>query len=151
MRATRVQRAGYRPGRVFGFMVLTAAFCGGLSGAFAQRPEPAPAKSPASVAAEARSEGIVRGTVVAAEPERIVVRAEDGTESTLKVVPTTLVISDAEDFSIANMPEIQLEVADLRTGDEVEVVLEPVAHELRAGIVTKMLLFEPAMTARGER
>jgi hypothetical protein len=147
MRATQIQRAGYRAGRIFGFMVLTTVFCGGLGGALAQRPEPAPAEAPVAARAEAKSDGIVRGTVVAAESERIVVRDEDGTERSLKVAPTTLVISDAEDFSIANMPEIQLEVADLQTGDEVEVVLEPAANELRAGIVTKMLLFEPALTA----
>ena len=146
-----IQKTGFRAGRIFGFMVLTTLFCGGLGGALAQRPDPMPAETPAPVVAPARADEIVRGTVVAVEPKQIAVRDEDGTVRTLKVATTTLVISDAEDFSIANMPDIQLEVSDLRTGDEVEVVLEPNARELRAGIVTKMLLFEPSMTARDNR
>lgn len=132
---------GYRAGRVFGIVLLAAVLFGVVGvGAFAQKSQPAPA-------VEEPENGIVRGTVVAVEADRLKVRDNAGVVREMEVNGTTLVITDDEDFSIANMAEIQLEVGDLSAGDAVEVVLEPNPDHLRAGIVTRMSAIAATATA----
>jgi len=54
-------------------------------------------------------------------------------------------MSDDEDFSVANLQDIRLSVADLAAGDTVEVIVE---HGRRAGIVTRVSPIAPTAVAR---
>lgn len=89
--------------------------------------------------------GILRGTVVATSDRAIDVRDERGIVRSVAVDGTTLVMSDDEDFSIANLPDIRISVADLASGDLVEIVVQ---GERRAGIVTRLSPIDPTATAR---
>jgi hypothetical protein len=81
---------------------------------------------------------IVRGTIVAVEAEAIVVKDRKGEARRMAVEKNTLVMSDAEDFSMASLPDIELSVMDLAAGDAVEVVVEPDQKTPTAGIVTRL-------------
>jgi hypothetical protein len=97
----------------------------------------------------APSEAIVRGTVVAAGPAALEVRDARGTLHRVAVDANTLVLSDDKDFSVANLPDIELAVRDLSKGDLVEVVVEP--RGARAGIVTRISPIDATATARARQ
>ena len=97
----------------------------------------------------AASDGVVRGTVVATSPAALEVRDARGVVHRVSVDGNTLVLSDDEDFSVANLPDIELAVKDLSKGDLVEVVVEP--RQSRAGIVTRISPIDPTATARAGR
>ncbi len=91
---------------------------------------------------------IVRGTVVSATPSAIEVRDKTGAVQTVAVSDTTLVLADDEDFSVANLPNIELTATDLSAGDAVEVVVESGKTRLVAGIVTRISPIDASATAR---
>lgn len=137
-----------RAARVLGFFVIALVLCSVFGVVLAQRPEPLRETEPVALETATAEEGIVRGQVVAVSDDRIAVRSADGVVRKMSVNATTLVISDEEDFSIANMPEIQLEMDDIAKGDLVEVVIEPDTGELKAGIVTRLSLFDSTAVAK---
>ena len=145
MRANRekTHEATWRLVRAGALIAIVAALVGVVlaqSRVHAARTDGAPA---------AQSEAIVRGTVVAASPAAIEVRDARGALHRVAVDANTLVLSDDEDFSVANLPDIELAVKDLSKGDLVEVVVEPRAS--RAGIVTRISPIDATATARAER
>ena len=95
------------------------------------------------------TEAVVRGTVVATGPAAIEVRDRQGTLHRVAVDANTLVLSDDKDFSVANLPDIELAVKDISKGDVVEVVVEP--RGSRAGIVTRISPVDATATARAGR
>ena len=142
MRANSEKRSEVRLslGRAAILVVLVAAIVGivlGQSRTQAARPGDEP------------GEGIVRGTVVAAGPAAIQVRDAKGVVHSVGVDANTLVLSDAKDFSVANLPDIELAVRDLAKGDLVEVVVEP--RGSRAGIVTRLSPIDTTAVARAGR
>ena len=114
--------------RVMGIAVVVALLVGLV---VAQTRKPAEAK------AEPKAD-IVRGTVVAVEPEAIILKDRQGETRRVAVERNTLVMSDEEDFSMASLPDIELSVKDLAAGDAVEVVVEPDQKTPVAGIVTRL-------------
>ena len=123
--------------RIVGIVALLAVLIGVV---FAQRR--------GYTAEKSAPNGIVRGTVVAVSPAAIEVRDAQGTLRRLAVDRTTLVLSDAEDFSVATLPDIQLAVSDLSDGDRVEVIVEPDQKRLVAGIVTRLSPIDATSTAK---
>lgn len=140
MRARKQGAGAWKAVRVVAILALVAAFFGVVLG---QQRTPT-----AKTAETARAEDIVRGTVVSASSSAIEVRDARGALHRVAVNATTLVLSDAEDFSVANLPDIQLAVSDLSAGDSVEVVVEPDQHRPVAGIVTRLSPIEPTATAK---
>ena len=62
-----------------------------------------------------------------------------------------MVLSDDEDFSVANLPEIELSASDLAAGDRVEVVVARGQSHLVAGIVTRLSPIDATATAKATR
>jgi len=142
MRANRekTHEAAWRLVRAGALIAVVAVLVGvalAQSGTQAARTDSAPGVA---------SEAIVRGTVVAASPAAIEVRDARGALHRVAVDTNTLVLSDDKDFSVANLPDIELAVKDLSKGDLVEVVLEP--RGSRAGIVTRISPIDATATAR---
>jgi len=67
------------------------------------------------------------------------------------VAPQALIMSDAEDFSMATLPTIQLTLDDLARGDAVELVIEGSKDDGRAGIVTRLGASHSDAVARAHR
>jgi hypothetical protein len=107
------------------------------------RPHAAPAAENAKENAK-----VVRGTVVSASQAAIEVRDDRGLMHRMTVDTTTLVLTDDEDFSVANLPDIQLAARDLSAGDRVEVVVRPDGTRSLAGIVTRLSPIGATATAR---
>lgn len=101
----------------------------------------------ATTTAPKSDEGIVRGVVVSASDKALEVRDAKGAVRRVSVDGTTLVMTDDKDFSVANLPDIELKAKDLAKGDLVEVV---VASNDRAGIVTRVSPIEATDTARNQ-
>ena len=124
--------------RVMGIAVVVALLVGLV---VAQTRKPAESK------AEPKAD-IVRGTVVAVEPQAIVVKDRQGDSRRVEVERNTLVMSDEEDFSMASLPDIELSLKDLSAGDAVEVVVEPGQKTPTAGIVTRLTSLTGTEVAR---
>ena len=142
MRATEQGARAWSAVRSVAVLALVLTLCGVVL---------ARQRAHAAAPAETRkSEDIVRGTVVSASPAAIEVRDAKGALHRVAVSATTLVLSDAEDFSVANLPNIELAVSDLSAGDRVEVVVEPDQSRSVAGIVTKISPIDATATAKAD-
>ena len=81
---------------------------------------------------------VIVGRIVAVEPGVLVVRDAAGETRRFVLHDTTLMLSDEEEFSYANLSDIELTAADLARGDRVEIVIEASPGEQAAGIVTRL-------------
>lgn len=97
--------------------------------------------------ASAQHPQVLRGRIVATDQSAVEIEDMHGRITRLAVSPATVVLSDAEDFSVATMSDITLGVRDLSRGDAVEIVLDPKAARTSAGIITRISPIEPTATA----
>jgi hypothetical protein len=86
---------------------------------------------------------IIRGRVTALHGQRLSLEAATGAHLDVQLDAQTTLMDSSELVSIATMDEIRLRPADLRLGDEVEVVAERAGDRTFARILTRTASNQP--------